>query len=46
MDFDKLAELLAFFFTDFGFKGNATELWRSVIDLFQQIFDSIANLFS
>jgi len=46
MNLDALAELLAFLFTDRGFNGDGVELWRAIIEVFQQIFESIGNLFS
>ena len=45
MDFDKLAELLAFLFYDHAFKGDPVELWKAVIDLVQQLFSKIGDLF-
>jgi hypothetical protein len=41
MDASKIAEILAFFFHDWEFKGDTAALWESVIDLIQQIFSKL-----
>ncbi|MCL2023891.1 MAG: hypothetical protein FWG82_05930 [Oscillospiraceae bacterium] len=45
MNFEGLAELLNFLFTERSFKENGVGFWMTIIEFFQAIFEQIAGAF-